>query len=80
MGLVSLVRLALVCFVPLVMLLLLKHLSLVMFGLLVCLGVGTFPAGLLGGVLLLLLLWMLATAQAHLGALLGTLGHRLLIR
>ena len=47
--LVGLVRLALVCFVPLVPLLLLRCL-LVVFGLLVCLGEGTFPTGLLGGV------------------------------
>ena len=73
--LAGLVGLALVCFVPPVMLLL-GCLLLVAFGLLVCLGEGTFPAGLLGGVRLLL--WMLTMARAHLGALLGTLEHRLL--
>ena len=48
--LVALVGLALVCFVLPVMLLLLRHL-LVVFGLLVHLGVGTFPTGLLGSLI-----------------------------
>ena len=77
--LAGLVRLALVCFVLLVMLLLLRCLLLVVFGFLVCLGEGTFPTGLLGRVEFLLLL-MLVMVWACLGALLGTLGHRLLLR
>ena len=76
--LAGLVRPAVVCFVLPVMHLLLRHL-LAAFGLLVHLGEEISPAGPLDRVQFLLL-WTLAIAWACLGALLGTLGCRFLLR